>query len=332
MTLGHGKEPGVSTVAASPAERPSVSRAGDTLVEAVQHLRRVGSGTDVDDVVETVLRAATRVLPAYDHAAVWNLAPDGSVDFHATTSLLALELDTFSASVGQGPCLDSMRRDVVVPGSHIAQNNRWRNYGPRAGASAVRSQLAAPLQIWAGSSVAALSLFSTTQGEVVARDVEMVRMLVVHADTAFARAGNAAATPGAGKRNLLIAHATGILSERHQVDQQTARRLLARVARLRADPIELVASQLVTDVHGDCPDSDLAYAASASGGQDGDGDSTAHPAAPSSRATNPPGWYRDSDDARTHRYWTGTAWRVEPDGETSTGNRPNLRSSRDGER
>lgn len=293
-----------------------MSRMTEVLAEAAWRMHRVAT---VDGVSEAVLRAAAGVFPAYDHASFWSLGRDGSVGPHSSTSVLALDLDTASVAAGEGPTLHSMRSAAVVAGSWLADNGSWPAYGPRAARSGVRCQLSVPLpepnagEETEGAScpATAISLFSTTVDVVAGRDVDLAQLFALHAATALARARDAEhAARSAGPREL-VARASGIVEERYQVDEVSARILLLRTAHARGATVDLVADEIVAELGRHATTSESAPERRRRSPGAGVSARSVETSGPAKVA----GWYRDGSDPRGHRYWTGDSWR--PDGGTA---------------
>lgn len=137
------------------------------------YTQRLSSEAEVDSHMADAQRSltvnaemVTFLLPDFDQVSITVVDSKGSTFTRAQAGDLVRSLDRLQYSLGEGPCIDSLRGAVPVVASHIQQGQRWRRYVSSAAELGLRSQVATPLRGGDGQLMGALNMYSTTRGDI----------------------------------------------------------------------------------------------------------------------------------------------------------------------
>lgn len=208
----------------------------------------VGQATSVTATYELLCRGAVEVVDGCDHASLMLL--DGERGRTAAASdEVARRGDAIELELGDGPCLDVLRRDE--PDLHLCADltspNRWP-------ALAARLTTETPVRGMGGfrlrtgsERLGALNVFSSTPGALGEESMAQASVLAAFASVAVqaAHRGEEAATLRAGlQSNRTIGTALGLLMQTHDLDDAEAFGVLSRLSQ----QMNVKLSQLAADV------------------------------------------------------------------------------------
>jgi len=169
----------------------------------------------------------------------------GRIETPAATSALVTRVEALQHELGEGPCLDALRRQDVVRSADIARDDRWPTWGPRvAGETPIRSMLCFRL-FTDDDVVGGLNLYSYNLDAFDEEDVEDGLLLAAQASVAIASAQQIAQLRVAVDGRTVIGQAQGILMERFGLDPTAAFAVLARVSQQHNVKVVQVAADLV---------------------------------------------------------------------------------------
>ena len=204
-----------------------------------------------------VCLAAEVVAPAA--AGGITMSRDGQPFSVATSNDLAAQVDEIQYGANEGPCLDALRRGVVILVDDLPQEERWDHYRPHAIAHGVVSSLSLPLDL-DGQTVAALNLYANVpaaftgearqQAEVFAEQavtaatvtLRRVRQAEIHTQLAESIVSHS-----------IIDQAIGILMAQQRCTASTAFNLLRRASQNRNRKLRDIAAAIITNVSGEPP-------------------------------------------------------------------------------
>ncbi len=192
-----------------------------------------------------ITTAAVDVLSGIDCASICVATERGGLDVIAPSDPLAMEADLLQQQLREGPTLDALAAGRRIDVADVAADRRWLLYGPKAAASGLAAQTAAPLHT--GSKVrATLNLYSRSPGALDALE-PLTSMFVSHAAVAWCGAVQVRNLSDALDRRKTIGQAIGIVMERYTVGEDAAFAFLTRASQTGNLKLRDVAAQIVTD-------------------------------------------------------------------------------------
>jgi GAF domain-containing protein len=173
-----------------------------------------------------------------------------------SSSALALDVDLLQYSIGLGPCLHALQfgEGMYVP--DLAQDDRWKDYGPRAAALGAASCVSAPVLV-AGEPAAVIKVYSAAVDGLSAEQRELAAMVAVEISGGIALAERLTRQAwelddrvDAMDTRRVIDLAIGILMERSRTSASEAFDLVRRYSQQYNIKLREAASQIVTGVSG----------------------------------------------------------------------------------
>ncbi|MCS7477568.1 GAF and ANTAR domain-containing protein [Umezawaea endophytica] len=144
----------------------------------------------LSEVLDRVLEACTRAIPAVDVASVTMRDPDGSFHTPNETDSIGYELDQVQYATGEGPCVDAARLPgpALAYSDDLANDPNWPVFGPAAAARGMGSLLSTALlpDSRPPQLTGALNLYSTKTHGFRPEDRSTALLLATHASLALA--------------------------------------------------------------------------------------------------------------------------------------------------
>jgi hypothetical protein len=209
----------------------------------------VYSGESFDSVYDAVCSTAVQLVDGCDHASLM-LRRNGRVETVAASDDIARQIDELERVLGEGPCLDAI--DDNEPDQHIcsdlADGSKWPELARVITAeTSVRGMAGFRLR-QEGQRVGALNVFSDTAGALTEHSLEQAIMLTAFASVTLAalERGEEATTLRRGlESNREIGKAVGLLMAMHDLDDDRAFEMLAKVSQEMNVKVAEVAAQVV---------------------------------------------------------------------------------------
>ena len=209
----------------------------------------VYSGESFDSVYDAVCKTAVELVDGCDHASLM-LRRNGRVDTVAASDEVARRIDELEKALEEGPCLDAIDEDE--PDQHICsdltEGSKWpRLAGKIMGETSVRGMAGFRLR-QEGQRVGALNVFSDTPGALTDHSLDQAIMLTAFASVTLAalQRGEEATTLRRGlESNREIGKAVGLLMAMHDIDDDRAFEMLAKVSQEMNVKVAEVAAQVV---------------------------------------------------------------------------------------
>jgi hypothetical protein len=209
----------------------------------------VYSGESYDSVYDAVCSAAVQLIDGCDHASLM-LRRSGRVETVAASGDVARQIDELERILGEGPCLDAI--DENEPDQHICPDltdgSNWPALAKQILAdTSVRGMAGFRLR-QEGQRVGALNVFSETAGALTQHSLEQAIMLTAFASVTLAalERGEEATTLRRGlESNREIGKAVGLLMAMHDIDDDRAFEMLAKVSQEMNVKVAEVAAQVV---------------------------------------------------------------------------------------
>ena len=207
--------------------------------------RHVQQTHDVDGTLEMLTRSALETVPGTDCVSISMKRDDGEIETIAPTDLLAVAVDEVQYELREGPCYETVTSRSLVTTTDLAHDSRWPNFGPRAAAMGIRSQLAVVLVDEEGRR-ASLNLYSKQLDGFV--DVDMAEMFASHAALVMGLARTVQQFDTAVGSRTVIGQAVGIIMERYDMRQERAFAFLVRTSQTSNVRLRLVAQEVVDEI------------------------------------------------------------------------------------
>ncbi len=209
----------------------------------------VYSGESYDSVYEAVCLSAVSLVDGCDHASLM-IRRGGRVQTVAASDDVAVRIDDLEKELGEGPCLDAM--DDSEPDQHfspdLTEGSKWPELAARiVSDTSVRGMAGFRLR-QGGQKVGALNVFSDTPGALTEHSMEQAIMLTAFASVTLAalERGEEATTLRRGlESNREIGKAVGLLMAMHNIDDDRAFEMLAKVSQEMNVKVAEVAAQVV---------------------------------------------------------------------------------------
>jgi hypothetical protein len=209
----------------------------------------VYSGESYDSVYDSLCTTAVKLVDGCDHASLM-LRRSGRVETVAASDDVARQIDEYERALGEGPCLDAIDDDQ--PDQHICPDltdgSKWPTLARKIMAeTSVRGMAGFRLR-QDGQRVGALNVFSDTAGSLTEHSLEQAIMLTAFASVTLAALdrGEEATTLRRGlESNREIGKAVGLLMALHDIDDDRAFEMLAKVSQEMNIKVAQVAAQVV---------------------------------------------------------------------------------------
>lgn len=143
---------------------------------------------------------------------------------------MAAAADALQHEVGEGPCLDAVRREEFVTCDDLRADSRWPTWGPRvADETAARSAMSLRLFVQ-GDTLGAMNLYSRQYAAFTQVDREEAQALATHVAIAVSAALEVENLERSLDSRTIIGQALGIAMERYNLDAARAMALLVRLS------------------------------------------------------------------------------------------------------
>jgi hypothetical protein len=209
----------------------------------------VYSGESYESVYEAVCHSAVQLVDGCDHASLMMRRGD-RVDTVAASDEVAARIDELEKELGEGPCLDAI--DDNEPDQHICpdltEGSKWPELAHRIRQETDVKGMAGFRLRQGGMRVGALNVFSDTAGALTEDSLDQAIMLTAFASVTFAAVerGEEASTLRRGlESNREIGKAVGLLMATHDIDDDRAFEMLAKVSQEMNVKVAEVAAQVV---------------------------------------------------------------------------------------
>lgn len=167
------------------------------------------------------------------------------IDTPAGTSEDLRRIDEFQFSMGEGPCLTSLKEHETVTSNDLANDRRWPKWGARMEEDAgVRSCLCFRRLFAAGDSLGALNLYSRQVNAFTSDDLDDGLALAAQVAIALAAAQSEEQLHRAMDSRTTIGQAQGILMERFDLGADQAFAVLVRYS----SNLNIKVNQLARDI------------------------------------------------------------------------------------
>jgi hypothetical protein len=239
-TLWHGEEEILEMPTPLPSELLTTFRAMADIVY---------SGESYDSVYDSVCTSAVRLIDGCDHAS-FMMNRGGRVQTVGASDEVATRIDELEKAIGEGPCLDAIdedERDQHIC-SDLTEGSKWPALAKRIMAETDVRGMAGFRLRQDGQKVGALNVFSDTPGALTDHSLEQATVLTAFASVTLAalERGEEATTLRRGlESNREIGKAVGLMMAMHDLEDDRAFQMLAKVSQEMNVKVAEVAAQVV---------------------------------------------------------------------------------------
>jgi len=219
------------------------SAAFQSAVQAI--VTSMAEPVDQPEALGRITRAAIETVPGADHASITSLHPSGRLETLTCTSSLILQLDEMQYELREGPCYDAVTNGPVTYSPDLANDTFWPNYGPRAAAAGLSSQMAIRLSD-TREAVTGLNLYSQRR-QAFADGSDVAQLFASHAAVALGYAQQVVNLSHAVETRTSIGTAIGITMERYGLTSERALEFLIRLSQTSNVKLRDLAAQMVQD-------------------------------------------------------------------------------------
>jgi len=205
----------------------------------------------LEDTLQTIAEVARESVHGFDHVGISTIDKRGKVTTRAAAGDLVQPLDDLQYSLGEGPCVETLRAADVVVAPHLRHDQRWPRYVPEAVDMGLKSQLAVRLYLDGEGTLGGINLYSTTSDEVDPEAESQADLFAAHAAIALGNARKRASLTEALQSRKVIGQAIGILMERYEMSEDRAFAFLVRASSHSNIKLRDVAQELVEQRNGE---------------------------------------------------------------------------------
>ena len=155
-----------------------------------------------------------------------------------------IEADRIQYELRQGPCVDAAVDSNIVVSSYLATDERWPDWGPKAGALGFNSVLSAELHA-RGRRIGALNLYGTSEATFTPEDIALAALFARQGALALGYARTEEGLREALETRTVIGQAQGLLMERFEIDADRAFATLRRYSQHHNIKLKVLCHQLV---------------------------------------------------------------------------------------
>lgn len=176
--------------------------------------------------LEQIVTEALRLIGPAEHAGI-DLVHKKEIEAIAPSSTVAERVDEIQVDVGQGPCLDALRRHEVYRTGNLRHEARWPDFA-RLASEETGVQSIMGFRLWVeDDTLSALDIYST-EPDAFDDDTEAVgSVLAAHAAIAWSSARKEEQLEDALRTRDVIGQAKGMLMLHYGVDEDRAFDMLA---------------------------------------------------------------------------------------------------------
>jgi GAF domain-containing protein len=225
---------------------------------SAQLLTLLSDATHLDVFLDRVVHLAADVTSPPATVGL-TLHRDGQPFTVVSSNDLAAQVDEIQYGRDQGPCLDALRKGIIVQVDDLARETRWDGYRTHALAHGVVSSLSLPLII-DGHTVAALNLYSNRPAAFDGPPRQHAGAFAAQAAAALALALRQFSQAQVQQQLLeavtsrsVIDQAIGIIMGQQRCTATAAFDLLREASQHRNRKLRDVAADIITNVTGEPP-------------------------------------------------------------------------------
>jgi hypothetical protein len=205
----------------------------------------------IDETLVGIVHAARDSVRGFDQVGISVMYKNGNVETRAATGEIVYRLDDIQQSLGEGPCVDTLRGTDVVVAPRLRHDRTWPRYVSAAVEQGLQSQLAIRLYLDDEGTLGGLNLYSTTSDEIHPEGQSLAELFAAHAAIAMGGARERDYLPEALRSHKVIAQAMGILMERYTMNEDRTFAFLVRASTNANVKLRDVAQHLVDERNTD---------------------------------------------------------------------------------
>jgi hypothetical protein len=207
----------------------------------------MGQPFDRGEALDRIVRAARETVPGADQASITMLHRDGTLETLTATSTVIYRVDQLQYELREGPCYDAVTNGPVTYSTDLANDASWPNYGPKAAAAGLASQMAIRLED-TRKTVAGLNLYSYRL-RAFPDGADVAQLFASHAAVALGYARQVIGLSHAVETRTVIGTAIGLTMERYGLTNDRAFEFLIRLSQTSNVKLRDMAARIVDDAN-----------------------------------------------------------------------------------
>jgi hypothetical protein len=207
----------------------------------------IGRYEEPDAKLAAIAQNLTNALPGCEHVGVSVTHADGRAETLAATSDLVHELDDLQYRLGEGPCVDTLRGELLVQAPRIAHDTRWPRYTPPAVERGLKSQVAVKLYLDTEKAIGGLNIYGTSTEDIDPGAVRAVEVFAAEVAATLGHEGEISSLRQAMLTRQHIGEAVGLIMAKYHLDPDAAFDYLVRISSHSNLKVREIAEQLVAD-------------------------------------------------------------------------------------
>ncbi len=216
------------------------------LASLAEVARQFSAAPDRESALESIVSAASTLLPDIDHVGISLAHSDGSIETPASSSEFAAKLDAMQADFGEGPCVYAAEAETIVRVEPARHEQRWPRFIPAAVHLGLRSALGVRL-LTDDRSMGALNLYSTSSDTISPETTQLADLFAAQAAVALGWLRREDELTTAMESRRTIGMALGIVMQQFRVDDISAFRYLTRLSNNQNVKLRDVATGVVAE-------------------------------------------------------------------------------------
>jgi GAF domain-containing protein len=204
--------------------------------------------------LQGLTESAVSNIPGVDFASITVRRKDRTLHTIAATHPLAEQTDSLQYELHEGPCYAAVTDDRLVLVGDVATSSDFPDYGPRAAALGVGSQVA--IQLLHDGEQAGLNLYAHATQAFDRATVQLAELFATQAASILEYAEQVEQLSEALHTRTDIGTAVGIVMERYGIERSRAFAFLVRYSNDRNLKIRVLAQQVIDGTFDATPLSD----------------------------------------------------------------------------
>lgn len=201
---------------------------------------------ELDEALQRITASAADTVPGIDHVSISLTTRHGGIQTLAPTDAVTVRADELQYELRQGPCYLAATQAPVVQVDDLATDSRWPEYGPKAAALGIGSQLAFQFEAEPHTR-GALNLYSNEPGQIGGEARQLGAMFAQLVALALGWSRQDETLSETLARRSTIGQAIGILVERYRLDPDRAFAFLVRLSQTGNTKLHDVAAGIIAE-------------------------------------------------------------------------------------
>ena len=220
---------------------------GDLTAALAAAVRSIGRAETTEAKLTAIVETLAISLPDFAHIGISTIDRSGEVTTQVATTQLVWDLDALQYELGEGPCMDSMRGVTHVEAPHIATDDRWPRFVPRAVELGLKSQMAVKLYVDDDATIGGLNMYSVSSEEIEESSVGIAGLFATQAAVALGQSRQLDQLHEALQTRQMIGQAVGLVMAQYSLSDDAAFDFLVRTSSYANLKLRDVAARIISE-------------------------------------------------------------------------------------